>query len=172
MLGTPKNATGAWRLGGLAAVTVAGLLLAAPPARAADFPQSGEASFDRYLTGRMVANAKTPVGSGELWQETGVTRNIKGEAPFDRLEDVCLGSDTLLGGKPTRLAGTCVKTDKDGDKILVTFGGGKEGWEIVGGTGKYKGMTGAGTAGKYELLQDRPDDWVAVSHETIKWQIK
>lgn len=141
-------------------------------AAAADFPRSGEAVFDVYLSGKIVASAATPVGKGVVWQETGVTRNVKGEAPFDRLEDVCLGHATVIGDDWTRLYGTCVKTDQDGDQILVTWGDVKEQWSIVGGTGKYKGITGTGTTGKFDSLQDRPDGWTGVGHETIRWEIR
>ena len=146
--------------------------LAVTGAMAADFPRKGEASFDVFTTGKMVASATTPVGKGILWQETGVTRNVEGEAPFDRLEDVCLGHATVIGDDWTRLFGTCVKTDKDGDQILVTWGETKDQWSIVGGTGKFKGITGSGTVGKFELLRDRGDDWTGVGHETISWEIK
>ncbi len=157
--------------GGLAALA-ATLLLGAPLARAADFPKSGEATFDVYLTGKLLMNAETTVGNGELWQELGVTHNVKGEQPFDRLDDVCLGQDTALDGKPTRGFGTCVKTDKDGDKILVTFGEVKDHWAIVGGTGKYKGIVGTGTSTPYDMIRDQPREWSAVAHETIKWRIE
>lgn len=146
--------------------------LATTGAMAADFPRKGEASFDVFTTGKVVASAATPVGKGILWQETGVTRNVAGEAPFDRLEDVCLGHATVVGDDWSRLFGTCVKTDKDGDQILVTWGETKDQWSIVGGTGKFKGITGSGTVGKFELLRDQGDVWAGVGHETISWEIK
>ena len=146
--------------------------LAVTAALAADFPRKGEASFDVFTTGRVVGSAATPVGKGILWQETGVTRNVKGEAPFDRLEDVCLGHATVIGDDWTRLFGTCVKTDQDGDQILVTWGETKDRWAIVGGTGKFKGITGSGTVGKFELLRDQGDEWTGIGHETISWEIK
>ena len=146
--------------------------LATTGAMAADFPRKGEASFDVFTTGKVVASAVTPVGKGILWQETGVTRNVAGEAPFDRLEDVCLGHATVVGDDWSRLFGTCVKTDKDGDQILVTWGETKDQWSIVGGTGKFKGITGSGTVGKFELLRDQGDAWTGVGHETISWEIK
>ena len=61
---------------------------------------------------------------------------------------------------------------KDGDQMLVTWGETKDQWSIVGGTGKFKGITGSGTTGKFELLRDRGDEWTGVGHETISWEIK
>ena len=160
------------RSGWHCAIATSTLLICCAAARAADFPKSGEATFDRYLTGRQVAAADTTVGTAELWVESGVTRNVKGEAPFDRLDDTCFGQDTLIDNKATRLFGSCVKVDKDGDKILVTFGEAKDQWSIIGGSGKYKGITGTGTNLGYEMIREQPKEWTAISHESVKWQIK
>ena len=146
--------------------------LATTGVAAADFPRSGDATFEVYLTGKVLGSAATPVGKGILWQESGVTHNVKGDAPFDRLEDVCLGHATVIGDEWTRLFGTCVKTDKDGDQILVTWGEAKDEWAIVGGTGKYQGISGTGKVGKFEPVRGGPDDWTGVGHETIRWEIK
>lgn len=166
-----KSSNGARRFGAHGMAVMVGCQLLCGAALAADFPKSGQAWFDRYLTGKTLASADTPIGNAELWQEIAVTRNVKGDAPFDRLDDVCLGQDTFVDGKATRLFGTCVKTDKDGDKILVTFGEDKGHWSIVGGTGKFKGITGTGTSGAYELVRDQPKEWSGVARETIQWRI-
>ena len=154
------------------ATALATLLLAAQAAHAADFPKSGQATFDRYLNGHLVDTSKTAVGNAELYRETAITRNVNRQAPFDGLQDVCLGQDTLVGGVVTRNFGTCVKTDRDGDKILVTFGEVRNHWSIVGGTGKYKGITGNGTTGRYESIRNTPKSWAAISREHIEWQIQ
>jgi hypothetical protein len=150
-----------------------GALLAATTfAPAADFPKSGEATFDRYQIARIISAVQSPVGKGVLWEDIGVTRNIKGEKPWDRLVDRCQGTATVVGEDWSRESGNCVKKDQDGDQIFVTWQGSD--WTIVSGTGKYKGITGTGTT-KFDFeqdrLEDRPDGWVSVIHHTVKWQI-
>jgi hypothetical protein len=42
--------------------------------------------------------------------------------------------------------GTCVQTDADGDKLFMTYEGPESGdIALIGGTGKYKDVTGKGT---------------------------
>ncbi len=154
------------------AVAVGALIIWTVSALAADFPKSGEAAFDRYQIARIISSVQSPVGKGVLWEDTGVTRNVKGEQPWDKLVDRRQGTATVIGEDWSRESGNCVKKDKDGDQIFVTWQGGD--WAIVGGTGKYKGITGTGTTKfdfKQDSLEDRPDGWVNVIHHTVKWQI-
>ncbi len=164
-MNTIRTRLPAW-VGAVALVSVAA------GARAAEFPKSGEAEYVRYQVARIVGTVTTPLGKGIVFEDTSITRNVKGEGPFDGLVDRCLGQFTVVGEDWTRGFGTCAKHDKDGDTMLVTWEG--DNWKIVSGTGKYKGITGTGTTitdPAKDLLEDRPDGWIGTLRHTVKWKI-
>lgn len=80
----------------------------------------------------------------------GITRNTESKSWFDRMTEHCSGQAFWGEHNPAPGTGTCLLTDLDGDQVLMNFtltaayGGTKE---IVGGTGKYAGITGQGTFG-------------------------
>lgn len=154
-------------------VAAAVLCVAVPrQARAGGFPTSGEATFDRYVTSRIVGSGSSSVRRGIAFTDVAITRNKRGEGPWYDLVDRCAGQFTMLGEEPTRGFGTCVKRDKDGDAVFVTWQG--EDWTIVGGTGKYQGITGTGITSVNpgrDQVWARPDNWVSVVHYTVKWQV-
>jgi hypothetical protein len=51
----------------------------------------------------------------------------------------CLQHQSLVG-EAFHLNGSCVETDKDGDNVFTTFD--DKNHYLMGGTGKYKGITG------------------------------
>ena len=51
----------------------------------------------------------------------------------------CLGHYTSVG-ETFHFKGSCVETDKDGDNVFTTFD--DKNHYMIGGTGKYKGITG------------------------------
>ncbi len=61
----------------------------------------------------------------------------------------CTGALELKGGSVVGETGKCVRTDSDGDKILISGtseGDGSKGtWGLEGLTGKFVGATGSGT---------------------------
>ncbi len=141
-------------------------------ARAVDFPASGEISFDRYAMSTIVGSSPVSVRRGIVFTDVAISRNKGSEGPWYDLSDRCAGQFTMLGEEPISGFGTCVKSGKDGDAVFVTWQG--EDWTIVGGTGKYQGITGSGTTfanpGR-DQVRGRPDGWVSVVHHTVKWQI-
>lgn len=60
-------------------------------------------------------------------------------------------------------SGTCTETGKDGDKTFVTYG--PETFTYVGGTGKYKGITGGGTFKSDPVYLGKKDAAFIVSFE-------
>jgi hypothetical protein len=115
------------------------LTLCAAPAAAAEFPKSGSAEYDTYYVGNVVAKMDSGVGTGAIVDETGITRNVKGEGPFHDMSVRCLYHWSVVG-ETNHLNGTCVETDKDGDNVFTTFD--DKNHYLMGGTGKYKGITG------------------------------
>jgi len=111
----------------------------ATPAVSAEFPKTGEAEYETYYVDNVVAKFDSGAGTGGIVDETGVTRNVKGEGPFHDMSVRCLYHWSLVEG--TRHSnGSCVHTDKDGDNIFATFDDNTT--YLMGGTGKYKGITG------------------------------
>lgn len=141
------------------------------PARAGEFPASGETNYDRYVYATVLDSASGSVRRGVTFTDVAVSRNPGAEGPWFGLVDRCAGQFTMLGEEVTRGTGTCVKRDKDGDAMFVTWEG--EAWTIIGGTGKYRGIKGAGSTTVNPFLdsQHRQDAWASVVHHTVRWQI-
>jgi hypothetical protein len=93
----------------------------------------------------------TGVGKAAVVEMTGTTQNLKGEAMLDKMAARCVALNVDVTDKKY-VDGICVLTDTGGDRIVSTFdtrdidksqpelGCGTH--IIVGGTGKYKGITG------------------------------
>ena len=92
----------------------------ATPAVSAEFPKAGEAEYDSYYVDNVLAKIDSEAGTGGIVEETGITRNIKGEGPFHDMSVRCVYHWSLVGA--TRHSnGSCVHTDKDGDNIFATL---------------------------------------------------
>jgi hypothetical protein len=93
----------------------------------------------------------TGVGKATLMEAVGTTQNMKGEKMLDKMAARCVAINVELDAKKY-IDGVCVLTDSDGDRIVSTFDTrdiDKSKPEmncgthvIVGGTGKFKGITG------------------------------
>ena len=73
-------------------------------------------------------------------------------------------------GETNHVNGSCVHTDKDGDNVFATFD--DKTTTLIGGTGKYKGITGTvpyTVVGLHETVGGRTA-WI-VNHKAI-WEIK
>jgi hypothetical protein len=97
--------------------------------------------------------------------------NIRNETeggPFDKSFLRCIGQQAIVNGKFSS-SGTCTETDMDGDKVFITSV--SDAFTFIGGTGKYKGITGGGTY-KGEPVVQREKEWaVYVTYES-HWEIK
>jgi len=142
---------------------------ASVPSLAGDFPKSGEAEYDTYYVFKNLAKIESGGTVGALDEITGITRNVKGEGPFHDMSVRCLMHWTMISEKWNGY-GSCVETDKDGDEVFTTFDG--EAHYLVGGTGKYKGITGKAPY-TYNGLHATVDGREAaiVTHK-VSWEIK
>jgi hypothetical protein len=52
----------------------------------------------------------------------------------------CLMLSAIIGGKPS-VSGVCTETDRDGDHVFTSFDGAAH--KLIGGIGKYKGISGS-----------------------------
>jgi hypothetical protein len=91
------------------------------------------------------------VGKAAVLEAVGTTQNTKGEAMLDKMAARCVALSVDVTDKKY-IDGICVLTDTGGDKIISTFDTRDVDKSqpdlscgthvIVGGTGKYKGITG------------------------------
>jgi len=103
-------------------------------------PSRGAATFVAEGDARVIDVAEFAGGEREILVEvTGLTRNLFGQSAFDKMRARCLISFRLVGGASSA-AGACSETDGDGDVLFTSFDGAAG--KMLGGTGKYFGMTG------------------------------
>jgi len=119
--------------------------LAAAAAHAEALPKTGSVKHAAYTVCRQsVAIDLGEVGSDTSAECAGIVKATDGSKPLDNLELRCLeGSVARKAGY--KFTGSCVETDGDGDKLFLTYEGPEDGpVAVLGGTGKYKGIKGAG----------------------------
>lgn len=105
-------------------------------------PQQGTATYVTYYTSRSLASLDMgEVGSEALLELVGVTRNTDGQKFFDNMTVRCILYHEAVGGG-VKGNGACIETDSDGDKVFTTFDVGALVHTLIGGTGKYKGISG------------------------------
>lgn len=136
---------------------------------AADFPKSGEAEYDTYYVFETVATMDSGAGIGGIDEFTGITRNIKGEDPFNDMSVHCLVHWTMISDQWNG-NGSCVETDKDGDNVFTTFDANAH--YFVGGTGKYQGITGKAPYTVVELRQTVGGRVARVINHKASWKIQ
>jgi|SoiMethySBSTD1v2_1073268.scaffolds.fasta_scaffold653106_2 hypothetical protein len=138
------------------------------PALSAEFPKTGEAEYDTYYVDYVVAKIDIGCCTGSIVDETGITRNVKGEGPFHDMSVRCLYHLSVVG-EIFQFNGSCVETDY-GDNIFAIVD--DKNHYLTGGTGKYKGITGTVSytlVGLHETVGGRPA--LIVNHKA-KWEIK
>jgi hypothetical protein len=137
---------------------------------AADSPKSGSDKGVIYFTAAVADELEgweTPFQPG-IFVMTGVVRTDPEGSLFDKTYTRCAGQRALLDGKYAS-SGTCTIFGADGDKAFLTFEVGQ--FTFVGGTGKYKGITGAGTTSTDRIYQGK-NDWAIIMAFEKNWEIK
>lgn len=115
------------------------------PAAATDYKGSGTATY-------VVVDSDTVAFAGGAMKQRlrlkGVIVADDPANPINLSAQDCGGSIVVgADGAPVNGAGHCETTDKDGDVWWLSWGdydGNSNTWTILGGTGKYDGMTGGG----------------------------
>ena len=141
----------------------------AAPASAAEFPKTGSAEYDTYYVYNTVAKIDSGAGSGAIVDITGITRNVKGEGPFNDMSVRCLCHWSSVG-ETFHFNGSCVETDKDGDNVFTTFD--DKTHYLMGGTGKYKGITGTVPYTVMELHEAVGGREAHIVNHKATWEIK
>jgi len=133
--------------------TLRALLIAAGAAAASGtafadepFPPSGAAKLAAYAVCRsaVIIDMGT-VGSNSSAECTGIVKTRDGSKLLDNLAIRC-EEDAKARPEGYAFTGTCIQTDSAGDKLFMTYEGPESGTiALLGGTGKYKDVTGSGT---------------------------
>jgi hypothetical protein len=105
-------------------------------------PKQGTTTYATYYTSLVLAQLDMgDAGNEQLIELFGTTRNMDGQKLFDNMAVHCLFSRGTIGGKVGDL-GACSIADGDADKVYTTFDTATGVQELIGGTGKYKGISG------------------------------
>ncbi len=154
-------------------ILIGSALLSPIAAQAYDLPKSGKAEYDTYYVSENLHKMEIKMESGDansgIANFTGITRNIKGPGPFNDMSVQCLMHRSIIRGTWSN-SGSCVETDRTGDSVFTTFDPNYH--YIVGGTGKYKGISGKAryqADGIHRTVSGK-DAWI-VRHN-INWEIK
>jgi len=119
---------------------------AGSPVAAEPFPASGSAKLAAYAVCRSAVIVDMgPVGANSSAECTGIVKTRDGSKLLDNLAIRCM-EESKARPQGYAFTGTCIETDGDGDKIFMTYEGPESGdVALLGGTGKYKTITGKGT---------------------------
>jgi hypothetical protein len=127
---------------------IALIALCAPASASDALPDNGAAKFAAYqVCHSLAALDMGPSGSQSATECNGIVRNLDAQKQPDNLAIRCL-EDTSARPETYKYSGTCAEVDGDGDKLFMTYEGSKTGQvKWIGGTGKFKDVTGSGTLG-------------------------
>ena len=124
---------------------------------AEELPRSGKVRLQiaqvQYASRDLQLDHDTGSGSIEF---AGVTRNLEGQPWLDRMTQRCTGQYYRADVNPPAANGACLYTDLLGDRMIVAYRGTgpRAGVQrIIGGTGRYAGITGQGS---YTTTKLRP----------------
>lgn len=160
----------------LATVALAGVIsLSLTQVAAADklqMPQQGTAAYVIYYTSHSLATLDMgEVGSEALLELVGIARNPEGGKFFDNMSVRCVFYREAMGGK-VKGNGACVETDSDGDKVFTTFDAGVAVHTLIGGTGKYKGISGSAPYTRAYLPAPGQGLGAFIVEHKVSWQFK
>ena len=110
------------------------------------FPANGSAKLAAYAVCRSAVIVDMgPVGSNSAAECSGIVKTRDGSKLLDNLAIRCI-EESKARPQGYAFTGTCIETDGDGDKIFMTYEGPESGEiALLGGTGKYKTISGRGT---------------------------
>lgn len=150
------------------------LLTAVAAARAeAPFPATGSANLAAYAVCRSLAKVDMgTAGSNSSADCTGVVKTRDGAKTLDNLAIHCL-EEAKARPEGYLFTGTCVETDGDGDKLYLTYEGPESGdVALLGGTGKYSGVSGKGAWSVVDAPGNTADLFVFTLSYDVSWTTK
>lgn len=149
------------------------LLVIAAPAVAdppTEVPQKGTTNYATYYTmHKRAALNMEGTGAQAIEEIVGITRNSEGKPLFDQMSVKCVGYIQVVKEEWT-WNGACIETDKDGDQVFTTYD--KEVHYLVGGTGKYKGISGTAPYKVNSVKDITPDTRAAIVDHEVTWEFE
>jgi hypothetical protein len=144
----------------------------AASAQQVQMPQQGTTTYVTYFHIRILTTLNMgDVGSEDLRELVGITQNIDGQKFFDGMTVRCIQYEETLG-RVVDYSGACVETDSDGDKVFSTYKRSGRLHTLVGGTGKYKGISGTGSYTGKKLSSPGEGYLAHIVELKLTWQFK
>jgi hypothetical protein len=163
----------ALRVLGAIILPVALIAFCAPASASEALPENGAAKLAAYEVCRPLAVIDMgPAGSESSTECNGIVKNLDSQKPPDNLAIRCLEDS---GARPEgyKYSASCVQTDSDGDKIFMTYEGSKSGQiKWIGGTGKYKDISGSGNLGVVAAPGNTPSLFAYTLNYDVTWTRK
>lgn len=157
----------------LATIALALPFAASSPAHGAGgaFPAEGSTNYATYYTTQRLSHlTMDEIGQQWVQEMVGITRNTDGDFAFDNMSVRCVGYVQQVRDN-WFWTGACTETDRDGDKIFTTFD--MEAHHLVGGTGKYEGISGTAPYEESNAVpRISPTRNAAIVHHAVSWSIK
>jgi hypothetical protein len=144
------------------------------PAFAADsFPSRGSAKLAAYAVCRSAVIVDMgAVGSNSSAECTGIVKTRDGSKLLDNLAIRCM-EESKARPQGYAFTGACIETDGDGDKIFMTYEGPESGdIALLGGTGKYKDITGKGAWSVADAPGNTAQLFAFTLTYDVTWEIK
>lgn len=155
---------------GLTALIGLAVLTAPAPVRA-QVVKEGQADVIHTYT---IADRTMKMGERTVIQRefTGVSVNEKGSGMFHNLGMRCVSLIDVIDGK-NYASGRCVEADADGDQIFHTFENkaGAGAHILIGGTGKYQGITGQQAFGAVRTVKGPDGVTALIVSVKASWKI-
>ncbi|MDP4024518.1 hypothetical protein Q8W71_17990 [Methylobacterium sp. NEAU 140] len=141
-------------------------------AQGAEMPKSGETAYTTAYTAAAVTTMKLGDRTVATQDLTGITTNDEGGPMFNNMGTRCLGTRDATGSE-VRSRGTCVDVDGDGDQVFSDYEADAKGGThtFLGGTGKYKGITGTATYTFRPVKSPEGVNRMFIVPHKAKWQI-
>jgi hypothetical protein len=133
-------------------------------------PQNGATKLAAYEVCRPLAVVDLgSAGSESSTECNGIVKNLDSQKSPDNLAIRCL-EDSSARPEGYKYSGTCVQTDEDGDKLFMTYEGSKSGQiKWIGGTGKYKDISGSGNLGVVVTPGGTPSLFAYTLNYDVTW---
>ena len=143
----------------------------------AEMQKEGSATDTIYFTGTYQILVQEKENLGVNFDARGIVSSEDENNPFYNASGQCLGTHVAVGGEFKEL-GLCTYTRPDGDQIFVSYEAtGKRGDPVkgthtfIGGTGKFKDITGSGEFTRDSLKATAKGSGANIVKRTSSWKI-
>ena len=135
-------------------------------------PKQGTTAYMTYYTNHYLSSLNMgEMGSEWVAELAGMTRNIDGQEFFDNMTVRCIYYfEAVMGSRKHK--GACIHNDSDGDKVYTTFEGETMTHTLIGGTGKYIGISGTAAYTSKELPAPGEGLTANITEHKVTWKLR